>query len=115
MSEREDFVPYCCLDDASGDLTGALADYLSFAETCEKNARLSFETRAFETTEAAMEALSRGEIDCVFPVNLSAYDAEIIGAVITDPARSSPTRSSPPRCSPSCGRRITGACRRIRR
>ncbi|MCR5844060.1 MAG: transporter substrate-binding domain-containing protein, partial [Oscillospiraceae bacterium] len=82
---REGFLPYCGLDDASGDLTGALADYLGFAETCEKNARLSFETRAFETTEAAMEALSRGEIDCVFPVNLSACDAEIIGAIITDP------------------------------
>ena len=82
---RDGFLPYCGLDDASGDLTGALADYLSFAETCEKNARLSFETRPFETTEGAMEALSRGEIDCVFPVNLSAYDAEIIGAIITDP------------------------------
>ena len=82
---RESFLPYCGLDERTGDLTGTLADYLSFAETCEKNAKLSFETRAYETTEDAMGALSRGEIDCVFPVNLSAYDAETNGAIITDP------------------------------
>ena len=82
---RDDFLPFSDLDNGSGALTGALADYLSFAETAEKNAQLSFEPRAFASTEAALQALVNGEVDCVFPVNLSAYDGEQLGVIITDP------------------------------
>ena len=82
---REDFLPFCATDEKTGKLTGALADYLKFAETCQKNARLSFETKAFRTTDEALEALKRGEIDCVFPLSLSAYDSEQLGIATTDP------------------------------
>lgn len=82
---RDDFLPYSGLEPTTGTLTGALSDYLAFAENCEKNAKLSFETRAYATTEDALKALTDGEIDCVFPVNLSAYDGEQLGVVITDP------------------------------
>ncbi len=82
---RDDFLPYSDCNDESGVLTGALADYLAFAKTAEKNAELNFETRAFKTTEEALQALINGEVDCVFPVNLSAYDGEQRGIIITDP------------------------------
>ena len=82
---RDDFLPFCDYDEATGSLTGALADYLTFAETAEKNARLSFETRAFRTADEALQAVAAGEIDCVFPVNLSAYDGEQYGVILTDP------------------------------
>ncbi len=82
---RDDFLPYCDLDNETGTLTGALADYIIYAETSEKNADLSFETTAYKTTEEAMEALQNGEIDCVFPINLSSYDGEQQGVIITDP------------------------------
>ncbi len=82
---RDNFLPYCDLDDSTGKLTGALADYLDFAAANEKNAELSFETQAFDTTQEALQALVDGEIDCVFPVNLSSYDAEQSGVIITDP------------------------------
>ena len=81
---RKDYLPFCGLDEASDRLTGALADFLAFAETCEKNARLRFETYAFDTYEAGMKALGNGEIDCLFPVSLSAYDGEQMGVIITD-------------------------------
>ena len=81
---RDGFLPFCARDEL-GALTGSLADYLKFAETAEKNARLSFETRAYETTEAALQALTAGEIDCVFPVNLSSYDGEKLGVIVSDP------------------------------
>ena len=48
---RDDFMPFCARDPETGMLTGALADYLKFAETCEKNASLRFETRAFTTMD----------------------------------------------------------------
>ena len=82
---RDDFLPYSDLDETTGQLTGSLSDYLAFAETCERNARLSFEARAFDTTEKALLALTKGEIDCLFPINLSSYDGEQLGVIITDP------------------------------
>ena len=82
---RDDFLPYSDYDEENHRITGALADYLAFAETCEKNARLSFETVPFKTTEDAITALGEGKVDCVFPVNYSAYDCEQAGLIITDP------------------------------
>ncbi len=81
----DDCLPYCDQDDATGVLTGSLADYLAFAETCEKNAELQFETCPFSTLEQALKALKEGKVDCLFPVNLSAYDGESHGVIITDP------------------------------
>ena len=79
------YLPFCGYDEKTRTLKGALSDILAFAETCEKNAKLSFETHAFRTTEEAVQALVRGEIDCVFPVNLSSYDGEQLGIIVTDP------------------------------
>lgn len=81
---RDDFLPFSDQDDG-GKLVGALLDYIKNAEHAEKNAQLDFETRAFKTTEAALQALKNNEIDCVFPINLSAYDGEQMGIIVTDP------------------------------
>ena len=82
---RDNYLPFCGLDSEKGTLTGALADYLAFAERCEKNARLNFSTQAYHSTEDALAALTRGEIDCFFPVCLSSYDGEKLDVIITDP------------------------------
>lgn len=82
---RDNFLPFCDFDDEAKILTGALADYLAFGETCEKNAQISFETKAYGTTEDALQAMAAGEIDCVFPLSLSSYDGEKRGVIITDP------------------------------
>ena len=81
---KADYLPFCDRDEAAGALTGALSDFLAFAQTCEKNAVLDFETRAYDSVEAGLQGLNSGEIDCFFPVNLRAYDGEKLGAVITD-------------------------------
>ncbi|MBQ6126635.1 MAG: EAL domain-containing protein, partial [Erysipelotrichaceae bacterium] len=82
---RDDFLPYCDFNEESNALAGALSDYLNYAKTCEKNADLNFETRPFTTSEEAIKALKNGEVDCIFPINLTAYDAEQLGMIITDP------------------------------
>ena len=82
---RDDFLPYSDLDNEGGRLTGALSDYLSFAKSCEKNATLHFEAVPFSTSEEALRALNSGEIDCLFPINLSTYDGAQQGVIITDP------------------------------
>ena len=81
---RKDYLPYCGLDQATGSVKGALSDFLQFAESCERNARLNFDTLPFDTYEEGLQALIDGEIDCLFPVSLSAYDGEQSGVIITD-------------------------------
>ena len=81
---HDDYLPFCDKDDDSGTLTGMLLDFLAFAKTCERNAELSFETVAFDSTDEGLQALTEGRIDCLFPVSLSAYDGEQLGVIITD-------------------------------
>ena len=82
---RDDFLPFCSQNAETVRLEGTLADFLRFAETCQRNATLRFEDRAFASTEEALQALAAGEIDCVFPLSLGAYDGEQRGVVSTDP------------------------------
>ena len=80
---RDNYLAFCAKDKKTGELTGALKDYLEAASDCLENARLEFEPVAFSTAGAAMEALKNGEVDCVFPVNLTDYDGEKQGVFIT--------------------------------
>ena len=82
---QDDHLAFCATDPATGELTGALKDYLAAAAGCIKDARLDFEARAFPTAASALEALARGEIDCVFPANLSSFDGETKNIVMTPP------------------------------
>ena len=80
---QDNYLAFCAANPETGELTGALKDYLDYAATCVMNAKISFEAIAFPTAAAALEAMKRGEIDCVFPANLSAGDGEDIGVFLT--------------------------------
>ncbi len=80
---RADYLPYCAKDSNTGTLTGALKDYLEIASSGVKNANLVFDPVPFPTPEAALEALQKGEIDCVFPVNFTDYEGEKAGVLVT--------------------------------
>ena len=80
---RDNYLAFCAKDQKTGELTGALKDFLYAASDCLENAHLEFEPVAFPTAEAAMEALKGGEVDCVFPINLTDYDGENQGVFIT--------------------------------
>ena len=82
---RTDYLPFCGMNEKTQSVEGALSDILAFAKTCEKNAVLSFETQGYPSTQEGIKALVRGEIDCLFPINLSSYDGEQLGVIITDP------------------------------
>ena len=82
---QDNYLAFCAKDPSTGELTGALRDYLEYASDCLENARLDFKAVAYPTAEMAMEALKKGEIDCVFPINLTDYDGEINGFYITAP------------------------------
>ena len=80
---QDNYLAFCASDPVTGELTGALKDYLDYASKEINNADLEFETIAYPTAEAAMAALKNGEIDCMFPANLTAYDAEQMGVVMS--------------------------------
>ena len=82
---QDNYLAFCASDPATGELTGALKDYLEEAAECVKNADLRFEAIAYPTAQDAIDALKRGEIDCMFPANLSAGDGEELGLFITPP------------------------------
>ena len=81
---RADYNPYCAEDKETGKLTGALQEYLTLASSCAKNAKIYFEPVAYPTVEDALAALRREEIDCVFPVNMTAYEGERTDIMMTD-------------------------------
>ena len=82
---QDNYLAFCASDEETGELTGVLKDYLALASECIPGTQIEFETTAYPTAEAAMNALKTGEIDCVFPANLSAYDAELYDTVMTPP------------------------------
>lgn len=81
---QDNYLAFCGRDE-NGELTGALKDYLDYAADCIRNARFHFEPIAFPSIEDALEAMKKGEVDCVFPSNLSIYNGEEMDVLITDP------------------------------
>ena len=73
---QDDHLAFCARDPETGELTGALKDYLEIASDSIADVHIDFEPIAYPSSGEAFEALKRGEVDCVFPSNLSAYDGE---------------------------------------
>ena len=82
---QDNYLAFCASDPSTGELTGALAEYLRVAAERMENARLDFEAYAYPTAEAAINAMKAGEVDCVFPCNLTAYDGEHQGLLVSPP------------------------------
>ena len=82
---QDNYLAFCAADPKTGDLTGALKDYLDYASGTLENAHPDFEAVCYSTAAAALEAVKTGEVDCMFPANLTAYDAEMAGVVMTAP------------------------------
>ena len=53
-------------DSATGELTGAITDYIQFAKGCLGNQELEFQMVGYDSKEAELEALESGEIDMIF-------------------------------------------------
>ncbi|MBR0407865.1 MAG: transporter substrate-binding domain-containing protein [Clostridia bacterium] len=80
---QDNYLSFCAADKTTGELTGALKDYLEMAADCHENAHIDFQAIAYPNAAAAMEALERGEIDCMFPSNLSTSDGEAMDLIMS--------------------------------
>ena len=63
-------------DPATGELTGAITDYIQFATGCLGNQDLEFQIVGYDSKEAELDALKSGEIDRVFHFDQSPNLAE---------------------------------------
>lgn len=82
---QDNYLPFCDADDEKGELAGVLKEYLKLAEDCMQNTHIRFTPVPYQSINAALDALKAGEIDCVFPVNLSSYDSEQLGVSVSTP------------------------------
>ena len=82
-------MPFCQADKDTGELTGALSDFLAHAVNSVKDADIQFEAVPYASIGAALAAIKGGQADCMFPVNLSTYDASEMGIRLTNPAMKS--------------------------
>lgn len=85
----DNFLAFCAADKETGELTGALKDYLEDAAVCFSGTQISYQPIAYPTAADAMEALKNREVDCMFPSALSTSDGEVRGFVITPAVMSS--------------------------
>ena len=53
-------------DPATGELTGAITDYIQFAIDCLGNQELEFQIVGYDSKETELDALKSGEIDMIF-------------------------------------------------
>ena len=80
---QDNYLAFCAQDPKTGELTGALKDCLGVASENFENGQVDFEPVCFPTAASALEAMKAGEVDCVFPANLTDYDGEVGGVFMT--------------------------------
>lgn len=85
IAYKDNYMAYCGKDEKTGELTGALKDYLEYASVCFENAALDFEPIAYDSFDKALSDLKSGVIDCIFPVCFTKYDGETLGVLTTQP------------------------------
>ena len=82
---QDNYLAFCAKDENTGELTGALKDYLAYASTSLENVHLNFKAISYPTAAAAIQAVKKGEVDIMFPANLIDNDSEALGMVMTPP------------------------------
>ena len=79
----KDILGYSGQNPKTGKLEGSLATFVEKAKSCFINGSLEFEPVPFATEEQELEALKKGEVDCVFPVYTCHFHAEQHGYLLT--------------------------------
>ena len=79
----DNYLAFCDKDERTGELTGTLRDYLDYASSAFVNATIEYEAVSYNSISEALKALHRGDIDIMFPANLSISDAESMDLVLS--------------------------------
>ena len=77
-------------DPKTGELIGAIAEYLRFAQHCLENVELTFEPVPCDTLAQEIEALKSGRADMIFQMSKNLYFAEENDILLSDTVIQSP-------------------------
>ena len=80
---QDNYLAFCAKDPETGELIGALRECLDVASSNIENDDLEFEPVSYPSSAAAIEAMKKGEVDCVFPANFTPYDGEVLNVFMT--------------------------------
>lgn len=72
------------LDEESGEITGVIRDYVSYAKKCLQNASLEFELIGYDTGKEQLNALKENKIDMIFHTSQNPDAAEKNGYILSD-------------------------------
>lgn len=72
------------LDEESGEITGVISDYVSYAKKCLQNASLEFELIGYDTGKEQLNALKENKIDMIFHTSQNLNAAEQNGYILSD-------------------------------
>ena len=82
---RDNYLAFCAQDPDTGELTGALKDFLELASHSTENAEIEFTAVPVSSPTDSLDMLMSGEVDCLFPTNVSDYDGEELHLSLTIP------------------------------
>ena len=74
------------MDQTSGELSGTLSEYISYARDCLGNHTLDFDIEAFDDYDMMMNALQKNQIDVIYYVSRNPNMAEDKGYALTNTA-----------------------------
>ena len=69
---------------ATGEMSGIITDYVTFASDCIRNQKLEFELVGFDSLEEEMKALKAGDIDLIFHFSQNPYVSEQNGFALSN-------------------------------
>lgn len=74
----------------TGEVIGAIAEYIRFAEDCLSNRTLEFEPVPYDNLIEEMQGLKKGEVDMIFQMSKNPYFGETNGFILSDTVMSTP-------------------------
>lgn len=79
----KNYLGYSGQNERSGKLEGSLATFVDKAKQGFRNGQVSFQPVAYPSVDEQLEALRKGEVDCIFPVYNCRFHAEKYGYLLT--------------------------------
>ena len=81
---------FSTLNIETGQLTGVVCDYVSFAVDCLGEDTLQFDLIGFDSQEEQLRALKNGQIDAAFHISQNPYAAERNGLILSNTVLEAP-------------------------
>lgn len=81
---RDEYFPFSGTDSDTREPSGVIKDYLDYISGCVENASIEFTLVPYSSVEGTIQGLKDGDVDCIFPVDISVYESEKHDILLTN-------------------------------